>query len=97
MSDPDHPSPRARRWLASLPDDDPRFAEMLAYLEATRTTGRYSPAPRMIGEWALLGFLLQSGKLALGGAAPDLGALDLDAVCAEVETIKRSAGQFSFE
>lgn len=91
------PERRHTRWVASLPDDDPRFAELLAYLEATRGTGRYSPAPRMLGEWALLGFLLQSGKIALGGPAPDLGRADLEAVRAEVASITRGAGQFSFE
>ena len=88
----------AKKWVTSLPDDDPRFAELLQYLTATQTLGRYSPVPRMLGEWALLGFLFQTGKLSLGGGpAVDVGHLDLDAVRAEVEAIERGAGLFRFE
>lgn len=57
-----------RMWVASLPAHDPRFATMLAYLRGVRVTGRGSPVPRMLGEWALLGFLLQTGQIS-GGTA----------------------------
>lgn len=67
-----------RMWVASLPAHDPRFATMLAYLRGVRVTGRGSPVPRMLGEWALLGFLLQTGQISVGsGETPDLRAGDL--------------------
>ncbi|NNJ10604.1 hypothetical protein EKD04_009710 [Chloroflexales bacterium ZM16-3] len=67
-----------REWIASLPANDPRFEAMLTYLRGVRVTGRGSPVPRMLGEWALLGFLLQTGQMALGsGEAPDMRARNL--------------------
>lgn len=55
------------RVEASLPADDPRFAEMRSILMRARQMGRSSPAARMLGEWALLGYLLTTGRIALGG------------------------------
>ncbi len=67
-----------REWIASLPANDPRFDAMLAYLRGVRVTGRGSPVPRMLGEWALLGFLLQTGQIVLGGSETcDVRAGDL--------------------
>jgi hypothetical protein len=50
-----------------IPESDPRFDEMRAYLQAARRRGRYSPIHRMVLEWALLGFRLWSGKIPIGG------------------------------
>jgi hypothetical protein len=55
------------RIEASVPYDDPRFVELRATLAAVRTRGKNSPTGRMLGEWALLGFLMVNGKIALGG------------------------------
>ncbi|MEN9938816.1 MAG: hypothetical protein RLZZ387_5395 [Chloroflexota bacterium] len=54
------------RYNASIPADDPRFAELRAVLATVRQNGRHSPAARMLGEWALLGFLLTTGRLKIG-------------------------------
>jgi hypothetical protein len=54
------------RLYASLPPDDPRFAELRAFLSSIKRTGKSSPTARMLGEWALLGFLLTTGQIALG-------------------------------
>ena len=56
---------RRERVTLSIPADDPRFDELLAFLETVRATGRQSPVPRMLAEWALLGFLLTTGRLRL--------------------------------
>jgi hypothetical protein len=50
-------------------DSDPRFAELVAYLAAIQQRGRYSPTPRIVAEWALLGFLLTTGTIAVGVGA----------------------------
>jgi hypothetical protein len=55
------------RYYASVPADDPRFAELREVLVAVRQTGRHSPASRMLGEWALLGFLLSMGRISISG------------------------------
>lgn len=52
------------RLYASLPSDDPRFTELRQVLAAVIQPGKGSPAARMLGEWALLGYLLTTGKLA---------------------------------
>lgn len=54
------------RYYASVPADDPRFGELREVLAAVKQTGRHSPATRMLGEWALLGFLLTTGRLGIG-------------------------------
>ncbi|NTU80645.1 MAG: hypothetical protein HGA45_14920 [Chloroflexales bacterium] len=55
------------RYYASVPADDPRFAELREVLAAVKQTGRHSPASRMLGEWALLGFLLTTGRISVSG------------------------------
>jgi hypothetical protein len=62
-------NPLSDRLYASLPSDDPRFAEMREVLLAVKQRGKASPTARMLGEWALLGYLLTNGKLGTG----DLG------------------------
>lgn len=57
------------RYNASIPADDPRFAELRAVLATVRQNGRHSPATRMLGEWALLGFLLTTRRLRIGDGA----------------------------
>jgi hypothetical protein len=54
------------RYYASIPGDDPRFAALREVLASVKQTGRHSPASRMLGEWALLGFLLSTGQLLIG-------------------------------
>jgi hypothetical protein len=56
------------RYYASIPGDDPRFHELRRVLASVKQTGRHSPASRMLGEWALLGFLLSTGQLGWGEA-----------------------------
>ncbi|HEX6290233.1 MAG TPA: hypothetical protein VFZ66_13655 [Herpetosiphonaceae bacterium] len=62
----------ADRLYASIPEDDPRFAELRAVLATVTQRGKGSPVPRMLGEWALLGFLLTSGKLGTGDLGPTI-------------------------
>lgn len=57
------------RYYASIPADDPRFTELREVLASVKQQGRHSPASRMLGEWALLGFLLTTGRIALAGTA----------------------------
>jgi hypothetical protein len=57
-----------RLW-ASLPADDPRYTELRALLISIQRRGKHSPVARMLGEYALLGFLMASGKLALVSSA----------------------------
>jgi|GEM_PF-2424121 len=84
------------RFWCSLPSHDPRFADLRASLIATKQDGRYSPIARMLGEYALLGYLLTSGKLPLGAATPATPAaaepLDLDAVQAQRHLDQALAG-----
>lgn len=55
-------SERERIYI-TIPSDDPRFAEMREVLEHLKARGRRSPVPRMLAEWALLGFLLMTGQI----------------------------------
>lgn len=57
------------RYYASIPADDPRFTELREVLASVKQQGRHSPASRMLGEWALLGFLLTTGRITLAGTA----------------------------
>lgn len=66
----DHEVPA--RLYASLPPEDPRFAELRAFLSSVKRTGKASPTARILGEWALLGFLLTTGRLRLAGETPSL-------------------------
>jgi hypothetical protein len=59
-------NPLSDRLYASIPSDDPRFAEMREVLSAVKQRGKASPTARMLGEWALLGYLLTSGKFGIG-------------------------------
>jgi hypothetical protein len=65
-------APIPPRLYASLPPDDPRFAELRAFLSSVKRTGKASPTARILGEWALLGFLLTTGRLSLAGELPPL-------------------------
>lgn len=57
------------RYYASIPADDPRFSELREVLASVKQQGRHSPASRMLGEWALLGFLLTTGRISISGGA----------------------------
>lgn len=57
------------RYYASIPADDPRFTELREVLASVKQQGRHSPASRMLGEWALLGFLLTTGQISISGGA----------------------------
>lgn len=59
----DHQIPA--RLYASLPPEDPRFTEMRTLLQSVKRAGKASPTARMLGEWALLGFLLTTGRISL--------------------------------
>lgn len=86
-------------WAVSLPDADPRFADMLAYLRGVRVAGRGSPVPRMLGEWALLGYLLQSGTLTLRADAnlTPTGDADLAEGQAAARQLTEQAANFDFD
>jgi hypothetical protein len=95
-------SANPERFWASMPADDPRFDELRERLIELQGRGRQSPVARMVGEYALLGYLLSTGKLALGatatGAAPAAAAPDdLDAVQAAQQHLDRALAGLDFE
>lgn len=49
------------RVKVTLPDNDPRFAELRALIQSSQSRGRGSPAARMIAEWALIGYQMTMG------------------------------------
>jgi hypothetical protein len=53
------------RYNVTIPTNDPRFAEMLHIIHAVKGRGKHSPVSRMLAEWALLGFLLSHGHIAV--------------------------------
>lgn len=65
---------RDAEWGISLDINDPLHAEMLGYLQAIRTRGRYSPVPRILARWAANGYLLEMGRIP-GGLPPDADAI----------------------
>lgn len=66
------------RLYASVPPDDPRFEDLRELLSAVKGKGKSSPAARMLGEWALLGFLLTTGRLTLTNGSTDLPRLSAE-------------------
>lgn len=89
----------AERLYASLPSDDPRFTELRDYLAAIKTTGQGSPIPRILGEWALLGFLLQTGKIGTGQlptAMPNLSIPDPATVAQLRQELDDELGDLGF-
>lgn len=80
------------RYYASIPADDPRFAALREALAAARTSGRHSPAARMLGEWALLGFLLSTGRLTAGAAASTPPEHDPSRVQEAIRQIEAAVG-----
>ena len=89
------------RVYASLPPHDPRFDALRAELEEAQQRGRGSPIPRMVAEYALIGYLYSHGQLgAAPGEAPDLGELgitDRAAVEQARAEINQAASDFSFD
>ncbi|HEY0606843.1 MAG TPA: hypothetical protein VGD58_28245 [Herpetosiphonaceae bacterium] len=89
------------RLYASLPSDDPRFTELRQVIAAVIQPGKGSPAARMLGEWALLGYLLTTGKLAgdrfsVGASFPaDLP--DPEAVLSMTQQVEAAAQAWDFE
>lgn len=89
------------RLYASLPSDDPRFTELRQVIAAVIQPGKGSPAARMLGEWALLGYLLTTGKLAGDSALPravlpaDLP--DPEAVLAMTQQVEAAAHAWDFD
>jgi hypothetical protein len=71
---------RSAEWIIPLDAHDPLHAEMLDYLRAVRTRGRYSPVRRILARWAANGYLLELGRIP-GGSVPDTGAM-FDALAA---------------
>jgi hypothetical protein len=89
------------RLYASIPRDDPRFTEMRQVLAAVMHRGKGSPVARMLGEWALLGYLLTSGKLGtgdLGHALPlPTGLPNPQEVLAITQQVEAAAQAWDFE
>lgn len=94
-------NPLSDRLYASLPRDDPRFAEMREVLAAVKQRGKASPTARMLGEWALLGYLLTSGKFGTGEYGPALpmsaGLPDLQEVLAIKQQVEAAAQAWDFD
>jgi hypothetical protein len=65
------------RVHASIPANDPRFAGLRAELAEAQSRGSGSPIPRMVGEYAKIGWLFLHGKLGGPSEAPDLAALGI--------------------
>lgn len=59
---------RTLRIEVVFPGDDPRFADLVAYLHALKAQGRRSKAAQAVRELALVGWVWQQG-----GAAPAAG------------------------
>jgi hypothetical protein len=89
---------RDAEWPLALDDADPLHQEMLAYLRAIRTRGRYSPVRRILTRWAGMGYLLELGRIPGGGAADPsavfdaLAAAGLLDVRATPETVAEALG-----
>ena len=64
-----------RLW-ASLPAYDPRYSELRALLAGVQRRGKDSPVARMLGEYALLGFLMTTGRLAIQAAGEPEALVD---------------------
>lgn len=52
------------QWPASIPADDPRFAALRQQLDKVSA----ATAERMLGEYALIGFMLSTGVIGVGAA-----------------------------
>ena len=94
------PTMRTRDYRITLPEDDPRFTKMRELLESVRVRGKHSPVARMLGEWALLGYLLTTGTIAIGGETS--GALqaaqqDLAALQSAQEQVAAALKDFAWE
>lgn len=89
------------RLYASLPSDDPRFTELRQVIAAVIQPGKGSPAARMLGEWALLGYLLTTGKLAgdgfSAGASLPSDLPDPEAVLLMTQQVAAAAQAWDFE
>jgi hypothetical protein len=89
------------RLYASLPSDDPRFTELRQVIAAVIQPGKGSPAARMLGEWALLGYLMTTGKLTgdrVGaGMALPADLPDPEAVLAMTQQVTAAAQAWDFE
>ena len=72
------------RLQITIPDNDPRFAELREALNQARAQGRGNPASRMVVEWALMGFLFTHGKL--GFAVPSTSNGTLPSLSSEAST-----------
>lgn len=58
-----------QRYTVQIPINDPRFDELRTVLNAVKRKGKHSPVPRMLAEWALVGYLLTTGKIPTGATA----------------------------
>lgn len=73
-------------WPLSLDESDPLHQEMLAYLRAIRTRGRYSPVRRILTRWASMGYLMELGRIPGGRAADPLSVFDALAAAGLLDT-----------
>jgi len=80
-----------------MPADDPRFDELRTVLIGLQGRGRQSPVARMLGEYALLGYLLTTGTLVRGAATPTVTPADLDAVQAAQQHLDQALAGLDFE
>lgn len=89
------------RVYVSIPADDPRFAAMRAMLAAVTQRGKNSPVPRMLGEWALLGFLFSTGRIPPGASempwSQPTMPTDTTDMGADQRRVAQAAEAFDFE
>ena len=89
------------RLYASLPSDDPRFTELRQVIAAVIQPGKGSPAARMLGEWALLGYLLTTGKLGGQGVSDGIALPsdlpDPEAVLTMTQQVTAAAQAWDFD
>lgn len=92
--------PMPDRVEINIPADDPRFTEMRALIESVRVRGKHSPSARMLGEWALLGYLLTTGKLVIGGEVSEAvtaAQQDMASLTAAQEHVAAALKDFQWE
>jgi hypothetical protein len=73
-----HSAPPPERFWASLPANDPRFQALRHELITAQGRGKQSPVARMLGEYALLGYLLTKGQIILANGANESSDSPLD-------------------
>jgi hypothetical protein len=76
------------RCWASLPADDPRYSELRTLLASIQRRGKHSPVARMLGEYALIGFLITTGKLTLAATTEQPALVSVQQQLSEIQSVQ---------